>query len=62
MRPMSAEKVIKILNSIGAKVYVFEGEIAAQGGNLHNLPNSHPMWRLIKIHYSILCKHFGVPE
>ena len=62
MRLMTAEGLIKILGSIGCKVFIRDGLVCAQGGNLHNLDNNHPLWKLIIIHYPLICKHFGVEE
>lgn len=59
---MSAEKIVKILSQVGCKIFVEDGLVCTQGGNLHNLNNDHQLWRLIIIHYPLICKHFGVPE
>ena len=62
MRLMTAEKLIQLFKTIGCRIFVEDGNVCAQGGNLHNLSNAHPLWKLIKLHYPLLCKHFGVEE
>ncbi len=62
MKLMTAEKLIKILGSIGCRVFIKNGLVCTQGGNLHNLDNSHPLWKLIILHYPLICKHYGVKE
>ena len=62
MKKMKPESVIKICQLKGVKIFVEDGDICVQGGGCHNWDNSHWFWKLMKIHYSDLCKHFGVKE
>ena len=62
MRLMTAEKLIEVLSKTGCRIFVLDNEVSLQGGGIHNKPNSHPLWKLLLLHYSVLCKHFGVPE
>lgn len=62
MRKMNPIKLIALCNKKGVKVFVENGDVVVQGGGCHNWDNSHWFWRLMKIHYSDICKHFGVME
>ena len=62
MRKMKLESIIKVCQLKGVKIFVEDCDICVQGGGCHNWDNSHWFWRLMKIHYSDLCKHFGVKK
>ena len=62
MKLMTAEKLISILKKSGCETFSQNGLVVVQGGGIHEKSNDHPFWKLIKLHYPLLCKHFGVPE
>ena len=60
MKLMTAEKLIELLNKNGIQLKKHGDGIGAYGNIDPNIPNSHPMMKLFKLHLDVLCKHFNV--
>lgn len=59
---MTAEKIIELLGKNGIQLKKYEDDIGVYGNISENIPDSHPLMRLFKLHLDILCKHFGVEK
>lgn len=63
MKLMTAENLIKLLDKNGIQLKrTQDNDIGVYGKIDSNIPNSHPLMKLFKLHIDLLCKHFGVPR
>lgn len=60
MKLMTAQSLIKLLDDNGIQLKKYDDDIGVYGKIDSNIPNSHPLMKLFKLHLDILCKHFGV--
>lgn len=60
MKLMTAESLIKLLDANGIQLKKYDNDIGVYGWISGDIPNSHPLMKLFKLHLDILCKHFGV--
>ena len=59
MTKMKPEILIAMLSKRGIKIFICDGVISAQGGGIHKMKNSHPVWQLLKIHLNELESYLG---
>lgn len=62
MKKMKVETLIALFATQGIVMFRTGDDVSLKGGGMHAKPNSHPYWRLVKIHKNEIYDYFGVSK